>query len=461
MSETTAADKPGLYPPTVVAPPVPLPLPRFLFTFVSNPLRAVPAPVYEEPLVSVRTKTGNQITWVTGPDLIERILVSEAEDFTKTPMEERVLGPALGTGVLTSRGTHWRWQRRAMAPLFRHREILSYVPDMADAAEAQLDRWRRSPAKALHQIDVDMVDTTFAIIARTMLRGGEPAEAETIKRASAAFLSRISWELAFALLRIPRWIPHPGTLRIRSSVKALRAAVLAIVRRRRMEPGRADDLLGRLLEAHDPDTGAPMDDELLVDNLLTLLEAGHETTAKALTWALYLLARSPEWQTRVREEVRSLAGNAPLTAEHVDALKVTGQVVKEAMRLYPPAPVIVRTPTRSVRLHGETLRAGSVVVIPVYVLHRHHKLWTDPDLFAPERFTPEFEDSLPRTQYMPFGAGPRICLGMSFALVEAKILLATFIRGARFDWDGSHCPEPISRITLRPNGGMPLYVEPI
>jgi cytochrome P450 len=241
--------------------------------------------------------------------------------------------------------------------------------------------------------------------------------------------------------------------------------VLDIVRRRRTEVETAadlpQDLLARLLAARDPETGEPMDDDRLVDNLLTLLEAGHETTAKALTWSLYLLSRAPEWQDRIREEVRAIAGDSPLTSDHVEHLPVTSQILKEALRLYPPAPVMMRMPTRDVDLAGHELPAGSFIIIPIFALHRHRMLWADPDRFAPERFTPEFEENLARTQYMPFGAGPRICLGMSFAMVEAKVLLATLVRGARFSWDGCHAPEPISRITLRPKGGMPVIVEPL
>ncbi len=449
----------GLRPPTVTPPPEPLPLRKFLFKFVANPLRALPASVYETPLVSYETRPGRQVTWITAPNLIERVLVDDADSFTKTAMELRVLGGALGQGVLTATGAHWRWQRRTMAPLFRHKEILSYVPEMAAAGQLQLEKWRGSGA-GIKQIDQDMIDATFTIIARTMLAGGEPSEAAAIKRASARFLSRISWEMAFAMLQFPSWMPHPGTYRIWRAIKTMREAILALVERRRREPGPETDLLGRLLAAKDPETGAPMPDELLVDNLLTLLEAGHETTARALTWALYILARAPDWQDRVRQEVKDVAGDEPIGPEHVQHLVVTEQVMKEAMRLYPPAPVVLRTPVTSIKFEDTWLPQGSLVVIPIYCVHRHRKLWTDPDLFNPDRFSPQFEDALPRCQYMPFGAGQRICLGMSFAMVEAKVLLATLVRGAVFDWDGHHEPEPISRITLRPGGGMPLMVTP-
>jgi cytochrome P450 len=201
-----------------------------------------------------------------------------------------------------------------------------------------------------------------------------------------------------------------------------------------------------------------MSDNLLVSNLLTLLEAGHETTAKALTWALYLLARAPQWQQQVCDEVNAVTGRGPLQPEHVSELPVTLRVLKEAMRLYPPAPVVARRVTQAMELGGRTFMPGAQLIIPIFAIHRHRRLWDDPDRFDPDRFLPAHETGRPRTQYMPFGGGARVCIGASFAMVEATALLATFVRAARFDWDGHHKPEPVSRITLRPKGGMPLGV---
>jgi len=447
-----------LYPPTVVAPERPLALSRALISYVRNPLHVVSRPVYEEPMVVFEPAPGRMVVWVTRPDLVEQVLLTEK--FDKTDVEKRVLGGSLGDGVLTAKGAHWRWQRRAMAPLFRHQEILAYVPEMSGAAEMLAAQWRRD-GRRMRAVDTDMIDVTFDVIARTMLKGGVPAESELIKREGTAFLANSSWELAWTLLKLPTWLPHPATYPMRRAARRLRRAVGDIVTRRRAEGADSSDLLGRLLAARNPETGEPMDDEHVISNLLTLLEAGHETTARAPTWTLYLLARAPEWQERVRAEVMAVAGSDPIGPAHLPQLATTDRVVKEAMRLYPPAPVISRTPIADTEFNGVTIRAGTQVVIPIYAIHRHRKLWSDPDRFDPDRFLPEHEKALKRTQFMPFGAGPRICIGMSFAQVEAVALLATFVRAARFDWDGRHLPEPISRVTLRPKGGMPLLVEPI
>jgi cytochrome P450 len=258
-------------------------------------------------------------------------------------------------------------------------------------------------------------------------------------------------------------MPHPASRTMRRAAGEMLGAVSAIVARRRAEGGAPQDLLGRLLAARHPDTNEPMPDDLVVSNLLTLLEAGHETTAKALTWALYLLARSPHWQARVHEEVMAVAPEGPLTPPQIARLAVTLRVVKEAMRLYPPAPVIARLATEPMGFTGadgvkHELPKGTQMIIPVFAIHRHRKLWDDPDRFDPDRFLPAAEAGRPRTQYMPFGGGPRVCIGAQFAMTEATVLLATFVRAARFEWDGQHLPEPVSRVTLRPAGGMPLRV---
>jgi cytochrome P450 len=457
-ADTTAlAPQPALYPPTIVPPPQPLPIWRFLPAFVRNPLRALPVQVYEGDIFVV-ARSGITIAWVSAPALVEQILVTDAEQVTKSPVEKRVFNASLADSVLISDGAQWRWQRRALAPLFRASDIQTYVPAMAAAAEQQVARWQAEASTRLRAIDEDMTRVTYDVILATMLVGGQPAEAETILRAGNAYLARVSWEMAFAVLNIPRWVPHPATRQMRTAARQLREAVGAIITRRRAEGGAPTDLLGRLLAARHPDTGEPMSDALVTSNLLTLLEAGHETTAKALTWALYLLARAPDWQQRVADEAWAVAGDKPISADVISRLEVTQRVLKEAMRLYPPAPVMARQCAEPLNIGGHRLPAGTQLVIPIYAIHRHRKLWSDPDRFDPDRFLTEAEAGRSRTQYMPFGGGQRVCIGATFALMEATVLLATFVRAARFGWDGRHVPEPISRITLRPAGGMPLRV---
>ena len=448
----------ALYPPTVVPPPRPLPLWRFLPRFVRNPLRALPQQVYEEPAVAFMSR-GRGVVWVTDPALVERILLHEHEDFPKTTLEKRVFKHTLGDGILTSTGASWRWQRRTAAPLFRHQDLLAFTPTIVEAARQQVEHWRNASAGSVQPIERDMTDLTFVVFMRTLLSGAASADGEIIKRAGSQFLGNISWEIAAGMFGWPEGYWHPGKPSMIRAARDMRAAVERIIAARRSDPGAGErDILGRLLAARDPETGQPMNDKQLADNLLTFIGAGHETTAKALTWTLYLLARAPDWQRRVRAEVAAVCGDDPVSARHLDKLHVTTQVLKEAMRLYPPAPVLTRMTGRELEVAGWRLGKGTLVVMPIFAIHRHRRLWDDPDRFDPDRFSPEAEALHLRTQFMPFGFGPRICIGMSFAMIEATAILATLVAAARFDWDGRHLPEPVSRVTLRPKGGMPLRV---
>jgi cytochrome P450 len=450
----------AFYPRTITPPAEPLSLPRFVLRFIENPLLALPQQAYEEALVA--QESGNRVIyWISAPELIEELLLRHAERLIQSPVQKRVFRRALKDGILSADGDLWRWQRRTMAPVFRPAEILTYVPDMAAPADDQLRQWRQDQPGSLQDIDEAMTGVTFTVIMQTML-GGITEEAETIRKATAQSLRHVTWEMLYGSFPLPEWFPHPASWTLERAAKRMRGAVRSIIERRmREEKGdSADDLLARLMAARDPETGEPMSMERLINNLLTLLEAGHETTSRALSWTLYLLARAPEWQDAVRDEVRSVIGDQPIEGRHIGQLTVTQQVLKETMRLYPPVPVMSRVATQAFRAGGVDFPEGCVILFPIYCIHRHRQLWDDPARFDPSRFSPEL-DTYPRTQYMPFGAGSRICLGASFAMTEATAILATLIRGAAFEWDGIVDPEPVSRVTLQAKGGIALKVTPL
>src|SRR6185436_6963424 len=214
------------------------------------------------------------------------------------------------------------------------------------------------------------------------------------------------WDMLYASLNLPAWFPRPGMARAYDASRALRAAVARLLAVQREAGG--DNLLHRLVAARDPESGRAMDDEQLVDNLLTFYLAGHETTAKALTWTLYLLSRSPEWQSRLAAEVRGVAGDSPIEARHIDKLVLVQQVLKESMRLFPPVPLMSRQAVADARIEGLEIPAGMSILMPIYAIHRHTKRWEHPDQFDPDRFAAGREEGIPRYQYMPFGAGPRV-----------------------------------------------------
>ena len=447
-----------LFPP--MAPPSPgIPaLPIYLLKFIRNPLRSLPAAIYEKGIVTYGEKRP-LVAWITDPDFIEQVLLTDAPSFPKTRLDKRVLSPVVGNGLLTAEGESWRWQRKLASPMFRQSEISKYIPAMAAAADEQILRWRNRGPALVPDLAAVMTETTFAVIARTILAGIDEREAATVKASGQAYLDKITWEIAAALLRLPDWVWHPAKRRMRTASREVRAAVSQLLARRRSRGAASDDLVARMLLASNPETGAPMTDEEIVDNLATFLLAGHETTAKALSWTIYLLARAPEWQERCRAEIAVIVGEEPISAEHVERFVTLERVLKEAMRLFPPVPVMTRVAAADATFGEVRLSNPTLIVIPIFAVHRHNRLWDDAGRFDPDRFLPEREASIRRTQYMPFGFGPRICIGSAFAMTEALAVLATLLRRASFTWDGRAAPEPVSRVTLRARGDFGVKVS--
>lgn len=428
----------------------------FAANFLRNPLASIPEAVYEQDFVAY-DKNRVPLVWITDPAYIKTVTLDARDDFSKAA-QKRLLGPLLGNGILTAEGQDWKWQRQTSAPMFRHQDLLAMVPPIVEATEAYIAGLTHNSTGEARAIDHDMTRVTFDVISATLLPGGNSEMEHAIESNAGRFQASTGWTLLFALLNIPSWVPRPGRSVRSQGVHVLRQSVLSLIARRRAMSTKPDDLMQRLMDAKNPETGQQMSDEQLIDNLLTFYLAGHETTAKALTWTLYLLSRAPNWEAKLLAEVRQVVGDGPVKAEHIDKLTLTQQVVKESMRLYPPAPQFGRLALKDTQFGPHTVKAGTQVLIPVYAIHRHRKYWADPDQFDPTRFEPAKEAKIPRYQYLPFGAGPRICIGMAFAMMEAVAILATLVRAARFTSQPSLNPEPISRVTLVPKGGMPMHV---
>jgi cytochrome P450 len=451
-----AGSMPAFVPPHVVPPARAIKGIPLIVGFLRNPLEIVPQAVYEQDYVAF-SGLGPRFAWVTGPDLIKTVLLDESDKFSKNVQIE-FFGPLLGQGILTSEGANWKWQRQVAAPMFRRQDLLTFVPVFVSATRRLLDRWRRSMGGTLQQIEADMTEITFDIICATLL----PSSDSTVGLALEASADRLQrsamWRQLYVTAHVPKWVPQPGARRIREAVRALRASVAAMLTERRRALSQPDDLISRLMAAHDPVTGETMNDEQLIDNLLTFYLAGHETTSKALTWTLYLLACSPQWTEALTEEIAGVTGGKPVSCDHIDKLVLTQQVIKESMRLYPPVPTTSRQAIADVNLGEHLIKAGTSIAIPIYALHRHLKRWRDPNAFDPTRFSAVNEGEISRYQYMPFGAGPRICIGMAFAMIEITSILATILQNARLARTNDHRPYPVARITLHPKGGMPLRI---
>jgi cytochrome P450 len=447
----------GAFVPPFVAPPgKPLGKLGTLTRFVRNPLLIVPDAAYTQDLI--QGSTSPPVMWVQSPDLIKTIYLDERESYQKL-IQIRLLSPLLGKGILTSEGEAWKWQRQASAPMFRHQDLMTFVPTFVRATDDLLARWRTTPKGSVHDISEDMTKVTYDVISHSLLPTGDASLSGAVEHATGTFQAGGAWTQLYAFLRLPAWLPQPGKRAGAVAIKTLRDATLAMIRERRASATQPDDLMSRLMNARAPDTGEPMTDQQLVDNLLTFYLAGHETTAKALTWTLYLLANAPAWAEALVGEIARVAGDKPIAAQHVDQLVLTQQVVKESMRLFPPVPMLSRQAVKDTTLGGRSIKAGTSMITSIYALHRHGTRWQNPHAFDPTRFAPDKERAISRYGYMPFGAGPRICIGMAFALIEATVMLATMIRAVRLEATGAN-PAPVARVTLFPRNGMPLRVFP-
>ena len=421
-----------------------------------NPIEAIPPEAYRDSLVYWRV-LGHDVVSVTRPDLIRTILVTEADGNDKGESVRRPLGSALGEGLLIAEGVDWRWQRRAIAPVFRAAGLDRFVPRMLEAAI----RSHRRLSEARQPVDVnrEMMRTTFEIIAETMLSGRGSIDIERAGESVSTYLRQTHWANLASLLGLPRWVPLPGRRRGAAAASYLRGEIEALVAARRDTADAVDDLVALLLAAEDPETGRRMSDRQITDNLMTFLTAGHETTALALAWTLDLLARHPDVARRAREEIEAVTRHGPVEPAHLSRLAYVRQVLQEAMRLYPPAAMIVRRLARPLQLEGRLFKAGSRILIPIYALHRHEALWRAPEVFDPDRFAPAEADGRDRHAYLPFGAGPRICIGAGFAMLEATAVLAVLLRDLRFTPVDPAPPAPRLEITLRPSRPLALRVQ--
>jgi cytochrome P450 len=417
---------------------------------------------YRDPIV--RRHFMGMDTWiVSDPEAVKHVLLDNAQNYRKSSQQQRRLTPALRDGLLTSEGESWRWQRRTTAPSFQHKRIVGFAPAMVAAAEDMLGRWDAEPA-AERDIAAEMMALTYDVLSRTVFGRDAHTNAARMGEAFALYFDTVGRLDLASFLNLPEWVPTLGRMRARPALAYFNSEIGRIVRERRAvldySPDAApDDLLTMLLTARDPESGRPMDEAQVIDNVVTFIGAGHETTANALCWTFYLLSEFPWAEARVADEIaRELQGEAPGAAD-VAKLVYTRQVLEEAMRLYPPAPFLGREAVGEDVLGGHKVTPGTQIFTAPWLIHRHETLWDQPDLFDPERFAPGRRDEIHRFAYLPFGAGPRICIGMSFAMQEAILLLTTILQRYRLTLRPGHEVEPLATITLRPRGGLPMRAE--
>ncbi len=398
---------------------------------------------------------------LTDPVLIEEVLIARAEEFVRDRFQTRALSSAFSRkSLFFAEGADWRWQRRTAAPAFRHEKLIELVPTFARGAHAQAQEWRRTANGGIINVAPAMAQLTFAIILRAVL--GQGAETLDQRKFLAELRPRVSttaWRFLFARMGLPEATPFPGSRKAAASGRWLSDAISRLVANRRAEGRESKDILALLLSAKDPETGRAMSDAELISNLYMFMVAGHETMATALAWTLWLLAKDQATQERLRAEIQAALGQRPIGPEDIDRLTFTRQVLQESMRLFPPAFGVGRAPREDVTIGPHKIRAGELVIIAIWCVHRHEKLWDEPYGFDPDRFASEKVKARHRCAYMPFGAGPRICIGSNFAMLEMTTILATLVRGFRFKPAPGHQVALASHLTLRAKNGLPLVIE--
>lgn len=398
---------------------------------------------------------GRTVHTLSGPEELKAVLADDPDAWRKSPLIQRMLRPILGEAILTAHGDWWKVQRKAMQPGFVRQRIQALVPHMAQGAETAADSLAAQDRAA--DITPALNHAALSVIEAALFTDPEDFDRTAIRAAIERVFDETGRTRFSDLLPLPEKTPRLLGPKARKARKTLRDAVMREIRKRRAGAASRDDLLQLLLEAQAGD-GASLSDIDIRDNVLSLVIAGHETTAIAIGWALYILASRPDWQDRVRAEVVDVAGEAPLTAAHLPKLVFTKQIVDETLRLYPPAPLVGRQAIRDTQICERTAKKGDVAILAFYALHRHHRYWPEPDRFDPERFAAENRPTDPWL-FKPFGGGPRACVGSGFALTEAAVILATLVRRLRFSVPEGYEPYPVMTVTLRPEGGLPLVVE--
>jgi cytochrome P450 len=398
---------------------------------------------------------------VNTPTVAQEVLQTHADSFHKSLGLSLFLRPLLGAGLLTSEDDFHARQRRLIAPALTHKRIASYAGTMAERALRTADAWRDGET-----IDAGeaMMRLTLEIVGKTLFDAEVGSDAEAVGEALTEVMENTVATLG-SVLPMPPVVPTPRNLATRRARKRLDAIIYGLIAERRKRGVEGNDLLSLLLAARDED-GSAMSDQQVRDEAMTLFLAGHETTANALAWALYLLAKHPDVRARAEEEAAPLLRRGrPLTIDDLKSLPYSLAVMKETMRLYPPAYIIGRRSLKDVVVTGERpgetvlVKKNKVLFVNVIGIHRRADLFPDPERFDPTRFLGDAEKDLPRCAYLPFGAGPRICIGNHFALMEAHLLLATIVGRARLDLL-PECTEVATDplVTLRPRGAIRMRV---
>ncbi|WP_256368676.1 MULTISPECIES: cytochrome P450 [unclassified Ruegeria] len=426
----------------------PVSLLQFARSAGRNMLEVIPAETLRETYV----RGPLNIHYICDPEMITELLVGQGRSFPKAKFTKDIIGSAVGNGLILSEGEKWRQQRRRYSPLFAARNLPVLARHFAETGMEVAD------SLAENEGPVDMAQiapaSTLTNISRVIFSGNEEVSAEQIRVGLIAYFNYISDLSLFDLMGLPKWLPRKKWVVSKAPVTKMRDLARLVIEQRRAENREEpQDFLDFMIEALKTDFE---DKETTVDNLLTFVVAGHETSANALAWGYYLLALNPEVQNSIRNEILSVRASGPIEFADLEKMPLLRAHIKETLRLYPSAAFFARDATADVEIKGIKIAKGDALFYPVYSLHRNERLWDAPAEYRPERFN---DANLPRGQYIPFGDGPRICIGAQYAETEIMVLMASLLRRINFSLSDFEIPEPVLTFTMRTSGPLVLNAE--
>ncbi|MGE1163094.1 cytochrome P450 [Peribacillus simplex] len=392
---------------------------------------------------------------VSNPDLIKQILVTKQKSFVKSK-DLKALKPLIGEGLLTSEKDFHMRQRRLIQPSFKKNHISHYAKDMIDITMAYISTWEHNDERIITK---DMMDITLGIVSKTMFSieftDGSEIVGKSLNTVLKAAVKRMR-----SIFRLPLWVPTKINREYKKAIKSLDKVIYEIIEKRKTDTVKHEDMLGILMDARDAEDGLGMTNHHLRDELMTIFLAGHETTANALSWALYALSLNPEIQSKLFCEVDSIIGRRTPSPDDFMKLPYTQNIIQETLRMYPPSFMISRDVEEDVVIGGYHFKKGDMIIISSYVMQHDPKYFEQPDSFIPERFENNFLKNLPMFAYLPFGGGPRVCIGNHFAMMEAVLVLACISQRYRIKLAPDHHEvTPLPSLTLRPKRGLRMVVE--
>jgi cytochrome P450 len=367
--------------------------------------------------------------------------------------------PLLGEGLLNSEGEKWVTQRRMVGSKFVPRTIKSYAAIIIENTEILLDSWEKSPKQKTRRVSFDFMDATFKTAAQIVFGKDAFNYSGQLEETISLFLER-AIQRSMSIVKLPNGFPTPKSLKVNSSMREWDKVIQSLIDKRKLESSEEQgDLLGLLLSVQDQETHQTFSDKELKSQIMTLLVAGHETTGSTLSWMCYLLSEHPEIQEKCFQEVNQQIGNSRPSADDAERLPFINQVILETMRIFPPGPNLPREAVSDDEFEGLQIKKGLQVEICSYGIHKNKKYWNQPESFDPSRFETEKREKIPEGAYIPFGLGPRKCIGENLAMLELRLMAAMLIRSYRFKKVPGFSPKEQTTITLKPRDGMELFIE--